>query len=106
MFKTKSNSKKITMNEGDFGIILPISFSDMNDGATIKFIIKKQDEAETEVLNLNFTVSSNKIEFQLTKAETEKLVKGDYLYDIKQYEEGTLQNTLLVDEKFIVEEGA
>lgn len=106
MFKTKPNNKKITMNEGDFGIVLPISFSDMEDGATIKVIIKEQNEEETEVLNLDFTVSSNKIEFQLKKNETAKLHKGEYLYDMMQYEEGTLQNTLLVDEKFIVEEGA
>ena len=106
MFKTKANNTKISMNEGDFGLVLPISFSKLEDGAMIKIIIKKQDEEETEVLNLDFTATDNKIDFELTEEQTKKLHEGDYFYDVKQYKEGVFQNTLLVDGIFIVEEGA
>ena len=109
MFKTQKTGPKqfkITMNEGDFGIVLPISFSNIQDGETIKVIIKEKSKEETKILDLDFTTSSNKIDFQLTKDETAKLNKGRYLFDMKHYRDDTLQNTLLVDNDYIVDEGA
>lgn len=105
MFKV-DNYKKITMNEGDFGLILPISFGDFADGDTITVIIKDKEDEIIKILNKDFIVADGKINFVLTKEESDKLKKGTYLYDIKQERANELKNTIATDNTFEVEEGA
>lgn len=104
MFKV-DDYKKITMNEGDFGLILPISFSDFLNGDTVTVLIKDKKDETIKLLNKEFTVQNNKIDFILTEEETSKLKKGTYLYGIKQYRVGQLKNTIATDNIFEVEEG-
>lgn len=105
MFKV-DDFDNIKINEGDFGVILPITVTGLKDGESVKFVIKKSDESEEKILTKDFPVESSKINFQLTKEETEKLPQGEYLYDALQYKENVLKNTICVDKQFKVEEGA
>ena len=105
MFKV-DNYNKITMNEGDFGIILPISFTDFLDGDRITVIIKDRNNEDKQLLNKDFMVTNKKINFEMTEEETDSIKQGSYLYDIKQYRKGELRNTIAIDNIFEVEEGA
>ena len=104
MFKV-NDYEKITINEGDFGIILPIGFSDFLDGDTVTVIIKDRKDESIKLLNKDFIVQNGKISFSLTEEETSRLKKGTYLYGIRQYRESTLKNTIATDNIFEVEEG-
>lgn len=104
MFKVDDN-KRITMNEGDFGLILPIRFGDFLDGDIITVIVKDRNDESKKLLNKDFIVIDGKINFILTQEETDKIKKGTYLYDVRQYRAGELRNTIVVDNIFEVEEG-
>ena len=104
MFKV-DDYKKISMNEGDFGIILPISFSDFLDGDRITVIIKDRKDENKRLLNKDFMVTDGKIDFVLTEEETDDIKQGSYLYDIRQHRKGELRNTIAIDNIFEVEEG-
>lgn len=105
MFKTDPYNN-IKINEGDFGVILPITVTGLKDGENVRFVIKKNDENEEKILTKDFEVQSGKVNFQLTEEETKKLPQGKYLYDALQYKENILKNTICVDKQFKVEEGA
>lgn len=105
MFRV-GDKNEIIINEGDFGITLPIKFSNIPDNDRIIFKIKEKNEEENEILRLNFTVENGEISFMLTEEQSQLLNRGKYLYDVFQYEENVLKNTISVDTLFIVEEGA
>lgn len=104
MFKVDENTKRITINEGDFGIILPITFNgDVLDTDTINFIIR--DREEKEIINKPFNPSGKILNLQFTKEESKKLPKGQYFYGMKQFRDTILVNSVAVKKIFIVEEG-
>lgn len=108
MFIVDDISKKIEMNEGDFGIILSFSFTDI-EGTNVKFkIYEKDDPNKLGIVEKNFDLSDtvdNKVELELTEEETSKLEKKEYYWGLYQYIDGELKNSLLVDKKFIVKGG-
>ena len=104
MFKVDENTKIITMNEGDFGIILPITFNgDVLDTDIINFIIR--DEDKKEIINKSFNPSEKILNLQFTQEETKLLPKGRYFYGMKQFRDNILVNSVAVKKIFIVEEG-
>lgn len=94
--------KKIIMNEGDFGTIVIFKFSN-----------EIKDNIKIEIYNCNKEIIISKsyenvgtaVYFILTPEETNKLKVGVYNYKLYQYG-SNIKNTLLLDETFIVEEGA
>ena len=100
MFRISENTLEIAMDKADFGVILGINFSDVN-GTDIKF--KIYNEKETLVEKTFENITNNRIELKLTQEESAKLEEGTYNYDIYQYKEGVLKNTLLKEKIFIVE---
>lgn len=96
------NNLKISMNEGDFGVILGINFTDVNETDVVFKIYNKEMLLEKTFEN----VTDNKVELKLSKEDTSKLTVGTYNYDIYQYKEGILKNTLLKGKTFVVKEGA
>lgn len=104
MFRVDENTKKITMNEGDFGIVLPITFNgDVLDTDTINFIIR--DLEKKEIINKPFNPSEKVLNLQFTQEETKLLDKGEYLYGMKQFRDDILVNSVAVKKTFVVEEG-
>lgn len=100
MFRISENTLEIAMDKADFGVILGINFSDIN-GTDIKFKIYNEEGTLVEKTFEN--INNNRIELKLTQEESNKLVEGTYNYDIYQYKEGVLKNTLLKEKVFIVE---
>ena len=93
---------QIKMIEKDFGEILPIRLKNITitSNDIIKFII--YDNNEKIFFNESFSVVDNILNFQLTKDQSEKLVKGQYNYAIKQYRGDELLCTLQIDNGFYV----
>lgn len=103
------DEKKISMTEGDFGLILPIEL-EMDDEIvaedtfSIK-IFKKINEAPIVEKTYN-NIAEKIINFQLTKEESELLKVGLYYYDIDWYQENSFLNNIIAKEKFRVIEKA
>lgn len=105
MFIVDEKTKKISMNEGDFGIILPIVFNgDILDTDTINFIIR--DLQKNEIINKEFNTSNKILNLKFTEEEIKLLPKGNYYYGMKQFRNNVLINSVAVKKIFIVEEGA
>ncbi len=97
------SNRNIVMNKGDFGVILEFEF-DRKLPFSVVITIKKGNSI---VITKNYTdVSTGGIEFCLTKAESDKLNVGEYTWNMYQYYEGSLKNTLVAGKSFIVKEGA
>lgn len=97
------SNRNIVMNKGDFGVILEFEF-DRKLPFSVVITIKKGNSI---VITKNYTdVSSGLLEFSLTKAESDKLNVGEYTWNMYQYYEGSLKNTLVASKSFIVKEGA
>lgn len=97
------SNRNIVMNKGDFGVILEFEF-DRKMPFSVVITIKKGNSV---VITKNYTdVCSGLLEFSLTKAESDKLNVGEYTWNMYQYYEGSLKNTLVASKSFIVKEGA
>ncbi len=97
------SNRNIVMNKGDFGVILEFEF-DRKLPFSVVITIKK---GNLVVMTKNYPdVSSGSIEFALTKAESDRLDIGEYTWNMVQYYEGSLKNTLVASKSFIVKEGA
>ena len=98
MFKIQG--KDIQMNQGDFGIELPMTISNILDGDIIEFEIYESNKKNIIKKPLNYR--DEKFIFELTKEETEKLREKVYLYRVIQYRDEVLQNTINEDSLFEV----
>lgn len=97
------SNRNIVMNKGDFGVILEFEF-DRKIPFSVVITIKK---GNLVVITKSYIdVSSGLLEFSLTKAESDKLNVGEYTWNMYQYYEGGLKNTLVAGKSFIVREGA
>lgn len=89
---TVTQGNNIKMNEGDFGVELPITIGNTLDSDTIKFII--YDASNNEIVNKTLPYRNEAFIFELTKEESGRLVKKNYLYKMVQYRNNIMQNTL------------
>jgi aminopeptidase-like protein len=88
----KTEGKNIEMYYGDFGVQLPITITNVLETDTIKFEI--YDINNNVIIEKDLPYENEKWIFELTEDESKKLEIRDYLYSIKQYRDGTLQNTI------------
>lgn len=95
---TVTQDNNIVMNEGDFGVELPMTIGNTLDTDTIKFII--YDASDNEIVNKTLPYRNNTFIFELTKEESSRLAKNNYLYKIVQYRNDIMQNTLTEDSMF------
>lgn len=91
----KIDKKNIQMNEGDYGIKLPITITNVLETDDLKFVIKKLDNTEVLTKKLIYNTETKKFEFELTKDDSNKLAKNNYLYSILQLRNETLKNTIV-----------
>lgn len=97
------SNRNIVMNKGDFGVILEFEF-DRKMPFSVVITIKKGNSI---VITKNYTdVLSGRIEFALTKTESDRLEVGEYTWNMYQHYEGQLKNTLVASKSFVVREGA
>lgn len=97
----KTQGKNIIMNQGDFGIKLPIIITNTLDTDKIEFVIVDWVEKK-EVLKKQLPYENEKWIFELSKEDSEKLAIKKYYYSIKQYRNDILQNTINKDALFEV----
>lgn len=98
MFKIQG--KDIQMNQGDFGIELPMTISNVLSGDKIEFEIYESNK--NNIIKKTLTYRNERFIFVLTEEETDKLNEKTYLYKVVQYREDVLQNTINEDSLFKV----
>lgn len=98
MFKIQG--KDIQMNQGDFGIELPMTISNALSGDKIEFEIYESNK--NNIIKKTLTYRNERFIFVLTEEETNKLNEKTYLYKVVQYREDVLQNTINEDSLFEV----
>ena len=98
---TKIEGKNIIIDYGDFGIKTPISITNVLETDTIKFEIS--DINNNVIIEKALPYENERWIFELTEDESKKLEIRDYLYSIKQYRDGVLQNTINKNSLFKVE---
>lgn len=106
----RNENKKIIMDEGDYGLDMLFSLNgeDIEENDIVKFTIKTNPYAKNVYQkDYNLIKQNDKYTFILnfTKEESELLKADCYHYGIKLYRNGKLLNTLIRDEKFIVNKG-
>lgn len=96
---------KITMIEGDFGIVLPITISaeqELTPSDKFSINIYKDLDGEALVSKEYSNLTDNTIEFKLTLEESLKLPVGNYIYDIDWYQDESFLANIVCRKKFIV----
>lgn len=108
MFRENGNHPlRITMTEGDFGIILPIELETENEETITSedsFVLNIFKEIDTDSLvSKNYTnIQNNTIEFSLTEEESALLPVDKYYYDLDWYRNGEFMCNLVPEEIFLV----
>ena len=97
------DNRNIVMNKGDFGVILELEF---DKSMPFSVVVKIKKGNSTVITKTYSNVYGNSIEFALTENESSKLDVGEYTWNMYQYYDGNLKNTLVVNKSFIVKEGA
>ena len=98
---TKTQGKNIIINYGDFGIKTPISITNVLKTDIIKFEIFDTDN--NVIIEKDLPYENERWIFELNEDESKKLEVKNYLYSIKQYRDGILQNTINKNALFKVE---
>ena len=109
MFKeSEEDPLYITMTEGDFGNVLPITVNIGEITSDDCFAIKIFKELNTKpILSKPYSnIQSNTIEFSLTQEETFLLPTGKYFYDLDWYQNGVFMCNLVKKKLYSVEDKA
>ena len=106
MWKIDKKDKSISMNEGDYGLKLPITITNILETDDIEFKVKGCDGKEVLSKDLTYNAETKKHELEFTEEESKLLPKKRYRYSILQLRDGSLQNTIVTDLTFEVISGA
>ena len=102
----KIDKKNIRMNEGDYGLKLPMTITNVLETDDLMFNIKNCDGSDVLSKELTYNSETKKYELEFTEEESNKLEKKRYRYSILQLRDGELQNTIVTDLTFEVISGA
>lgn len=97
----------LKMNEGDYGEIITFNLIEGNILSldNITFVVENIKTKEKILEKDCHFVDSTSFEVQLSKEDSDKLPKGNYLWGILQERDGELIDTLTIDNKLVVERG-
>lgn len=97
----KFQEKNIIMNYKDYGIEIPAVITNTLETDEIKInIYNKANELKLEK---NMIFKDERWSFEFTKEESNSLTIADYWYEIIQYRNGKLQNTINKGSLFRIE---
>ena len=84
------NGYNLQMCEGDFGLELPVTFSDvtLDSADEIKLTIKKTVNGTALIEKTFSNITENTINLVLTDAESALLPVGSYVYALDWYQDG------------------
>lgn len=106
MFIVDEKKQKISMTEGDYGVVLPLTIELENGetlGAEDKFLFKIYEKIDTDpIITQEYdNIEDNIIPFKLSKEESSRLIKGKiYYYDIDWYIENEMNENIIGKKKF------
>ena len=92
-----ASNYNLTMTEGDYGIILPMTISGVTLTAQdeIKITIKSQLNG-TDILSKTYaSIADNTINFELTEEESALFSVGAYVYRLDWYQDGAFMCCLI-----------
>lgn len=92
-----ANMTNLTMTEGDYGIILPITVSGVTLTAQdeIQITIKSQVNGTDMLVKTYGSIQNNTINFELTEEETALFPVGAYVYRMDWYQSGAFMCCLI-----------
>ena len=101
----RTQNRKIIMTEGDFGLVLPITITgaEISENEKIKFCLRKtsgEDLIEPKVYN---DIKNNTFDLIFTKAESDLIKRGTYLYYLDWYKENVFLGNIINGDIFEVE---
>lgn len=108
MFSGDEEKKKITMTEGDYGVVLPISIGGIELTCNDKFALKIFKEIDEEpILTKTFeNIIDNTLELQFTEEESKLFEVGSYYYDLDWFQDDTFLSNILRARTFKVNDKA
>ena len=105
----KNNPTKMTMVEGDYGIVNPIEIETdetISSSECFEISIYKKINTNPLVIKTYSNIQNKTINFSLTAAESALLPVGSYLYDINWYQGSSFLSCIAAKQKFMVVEKA
>lgn len=110
MFSVDEEKKKITMTEGDFGIVLPIEIdtegTELTNNDKFVFKIFKEINGQAIIEKVFENITNNTIELSFTQEESKQLDIGDYYYDLDWYQEDVFLSNILAKKRLKVSDKA
>lgn len=109
MFKVEDG--KISMIEGDFGIVLPIQIEmgeeeQITEDDCFAFKIYEKINEKPVVEKIYKNIKDNTIPLKLEEDDSKKLKVGTYYCDLDWVQENSFLNNIIAKEKFQVKEKA
>lgn len=93
---------ELTMCEGDFGVKLPITVSDVTFTNSDEIRIEIKSNGEAIVTKTFGNISQNTVNLELTEAESALLPVGTYSYCLDWYQNGSFLCNIIPFGLFVV----
>lgn len=90
-------TQNLSMTEGDYGVALPVIISGATFAASdeIRITFKTALNGETLVEKVYGNIQNNTVNLEFTKAESDLLPIGNYVYSIDWYQNGAFMCNLI-----------
>ena len=101
-------AQNLSMAEGDYGLALPIEISGATFAAAdeIKITFKTRLNGETIIEKTYGNIQNNTVNLEFTKAESDLLPVGSYVYSMDWYQNGAFMCNVIQCSAFMVVEKA
>lgn len=102
------NGQDLIMCEQDYGLELPITISGPTFGQydEVQFTLKTSLNGDTLLTKTFSSITQNTVKLELTKAESDALPVGQYVYSLDWYQNGSFMCNIIPISKFWVVEKA
>lgn len=102
MWDVRNND--LTMTEGDFGIILPVTINGatLETDDSIRLTIKDTQNGEAIVTKEFSNIVDNTFDFEISETETALLKVGVYVYSLDWFQNGNFMCNIIPCAKFKV----
>ena len=91
------NGQNLSMAEGDYGLILPVTISGVtfSNNDEVKFIVKDGMNGEVILMKVFTNIVDNTFNLEITEADTALLPVGMYVYSLDWYQDGAFMCNII-----------